>query len=466
MMWDPWDNWNVTLRYPTDTTPQSTDFNQGATDALQSDNPSLRSRIYNLMTQCNDYQGFSQGDPSQRPPQCQEALEDIHNNIHNDIGGSQSGHQGHMAIIPVASYDPAFWMHHMNVDRMFALWQSLYPNSYTVNSHTAQASFAVAANTQVNGDTFLAPFHAGTNGQPHTTNSVRDTNTFKYTYPELTSGDTSPSGMMAKINALYGSGAAPASKRSVNNPYKPKYGVQERALASEATSAVGAVMSGLAQVVPSGVSPVSPATPLSTGSSLRPSNSSSYTGNPNWQLPPNLADQLTPTKRAPIDYSCRVTIQPYNLGGTSRIYVFLGTPASENPDTWAKDSHCVGWSGTFASPGMQTNTLTAATIPLTSALLKQQANGAIAGIGLNQTMPLLQKQLTWRVAGPNGVIPNDQAPGLTVGVHTANVKPAKSNNDFPQWGSWQVQHEATHGKAGGIQSGMPGDWHNLCEPTQ
>ena len=458
MLWDPWDNWNVTLRYPFDTTPTSGDFNQGATDAMQSDNPSLRSRIYNLMTQCNDYAGFGQGDAAQRPPQCPESLEDIHNNIHNDIGGPNQGRQGHMAIIPVASYDPAFWLHHTNVDRMFALWQGIYPDSYTVSGHSAQATFSIAANTQMDDNTFLAPFHSGPNGEPHTSTSVRDTNQLRYTYPEFTSGDTSPDGIRAKVNSLYGNGAAPAARRSLNNPYAPANA--KRQAQSDASSTLG----GLRPT--GGVTPVSPSVPLSTGGGLRPSNSSTTTtpsGNPNWELPPNLAEQLTPTKRAPIDYTCRITIQPYNLGGTARVYIFLGSPASENPESWAKDKNMIGWQGTFAMPGMKSSSLSQSTIPLTAALLKQQANGALPGIGLNQTMPLLQKQLQWRVAGPNGAIPNDQVPGLTVGVHTANVQPAKSNGDFPKWGQWTQHNEITHGKPGGIQAGMESDWHGQCE---
>lgn len=39
------------------------------------------------------------------------SLEYIHNNIHNWIGGFD-GYVGHMADVPVAAFDPIFYMHH------------------------------------------------------------------------------------------------------------------------------------------------------------------------------------------------------------------------------------------------------------------------------------------------------------------------------------------------------------------
>jgi tyrosinase len=40
-----------------------------------------------------------------------------HNVIHNWIGGD-------MGIVPFAGYDPMFWIHHCNIDRIWAIWQT------------------------------------------------------------------------------------------------------------------------------------------------------------------------------------------------------------------------------------------------------------------------------------------------------------------------------------------------------
>ena len=53
------------------------------------------------------------------------SLEGIHDTIHVDVGG-----RGHMGDPAVAAFDPIFWLHHCNVDRLLALWQMAYPDVY------------------------------------------------------------------------------------------------------------------------------------------------------------------------------------------------------------------------------------------------------------------------------------------------------------------------------------------------
>lgn len=48
------------------------------------------------------------------------ALEGIHNSGHVWVGGS-------MASIPTAPADPVFWMHHCEIDRIWAKWQADHP---------------------------------------------------------------------------------------------------------------------------------------------------------------------------------------------------------------------------------------------------------------------------------------------------------------------------------------------------
>ncbi|KAF4461201.1 hypothetical protein FALBO_12005 [Fusarium albosuccineum] len=64
------------------------------------------------------------------------SLEYIHNNVHNLTGGSNyqppgkgdiGGYGlGHMSDVPVAAFDPVFWLHHCNIDRLLAMWQALH----------------------------------------------------------------------------------------------------------------------------------------------------------------------------------------------------------------------------------------------------------------------------------------------------------------------------------------------------
>jgi tyrosinase len=49
------------------------------------------------------------------------ALENPHNGLHGFMGGT-------MGIINYAAYDPIFWAHHANVDRLFSEWQAAHPS--------------------------------------------------------------------------------------------------------------------------------------------------------------------------------------------------------------------------------------------------------------------------------------------------------------------------------------------------
>lgn len=48
------------------------------------------------------------------------ALEGVHNSGHVWVGGSMGG-------IPTAPCDPVFWMHHAEIDRLWAQWQAAHP---------------------------------------------------------------------------------------------------------------------------------------------------------------------------------------------------------------------------------------------------------------------------------------------------------------------------------------------------
>lgn len=114
------------------------------------------------------------------------SFESPHNNVHNSVGCSN----GTMYDLNWSAFDPAFMLHHTNVDRLIALWQAIYPNSsiFDVVDY-ASALYGLAAGN-VSADTPLKPFHVpagsfdGVDGF-HTSRSVRDIAVLGYTYPEL-----------------------------------------------------------------------------------------------------------------------------------------------------------------------------------------------------------------------------------------------------------------------------------------
>lgn len=46
-----------------------------------------------------------------------------------------------MTYLDYSAFDPIFWLHHAMVDRCFALWQVLYPDSYVEPMAAVEQTF-------------------------------------------------------------------------------------------------------------------------------------------------------------------------------------------------------------------------------------------------------------------------------------------------------------------------------------
>ena len=138
---------------------------------------------------------------------------------------------GHMTEIDYAAFDPVFWLHHWyvsipvyflhlhllvltsltrsNVDRLFAIWQALNPQSYTINKQTPDGTFVITANSIETAMTPLAPFNDASGTKYWTSEGVRSTETFNYAYPEtqrwkFSSNDDYANSVMSAVQQLYG----------------------------------------------------------------------------------------------------------------------------------------------------------------------------------------------------------------------------------------------------------------------
>ncbi|KAF7341393.1 Di-copper centre-containing protein [Mycena venus] len=138
-------------------------------------NYTLGAAVYRLLSldYITSYRQFASAryEPAQNPRDAL-SLEGIHNNMHMWIGGKW-GHMGHIAV---AALDPVFWMHHANIDRIFAIYQALYPSkrlSWWVKDET----------TDTDKDKNEKPLD--TEGTMYDSNGVRHIVDLGYTYPEL-----------------------------------------------------------------------------------------------------------------------------------------------------------------------------------------------------------------------------------------------------------------------------------------
>ncbi|KAH7013796.1 hypothetical protein EDB80DRAFT_749421 [Ilyonectria destructans] len=119
------------------------------------------------------------------------SLEYIHNNVHNLTGGSafKTG-VGHMSDVPVAAFDPIFWLHHCQIDRLLAIWQSLYWDLWFDQEEPPANPGAEYPNVEDDKPTdFLQPFHNKTDGNPEkdvwTAELCRNWTDLNYHYDDL-----------------------------------------------------------------------------------------------------------------------------------------------------------------------------------------------------------------------------------------------------------------------------------------
>jgi tyrosinase len=89
----------------------------------------------------------------------QSQINGVHGSVHVRTGGD-------MGSVPTASYDPIFFLHHANVDRLWAQWQAAHPGALPAD----EATFA------------LAPFNRPFSTQWQTGADVESTDTLGYRY--------------------------------------------------------------------------------------------------------------------------------------------------------------------------------------------------------------------------------------------------------------------------------------------
>lgn len=115
-------SWEETVRWPKNSTTSESQ-NDLISKARELDNrdssrtdssSNLRETLFGLLVSYSSYGPFSNTRwEKENPGQFAGkygSLESIHDTIHEKVGGR--GPPGHMARVPYAAFDPAFWLHH------------------------------------------------------------------------------------------------------------------------------------------------------------------------------------------------------------------------------------------------------------------------------------------------------------------------------------------------------------------
>jgi tyrosinase len=195
-----------TRRQPPDSTLSSS--NNAAVDAaMNRDYSSRRAATYALFSipDFSDFSGTMRN--VNGSPNSWNSVESVHNGVHVNAGGQW----GHMTAVAYSAFDPIFWMHHCQIDRLIAMYQAVHPGRL-MSPRLASGNFArqVSGNDTDDINTPLAPFRHP-NGNYFTSNDVSYADSiwnFGYQYTEVpVSYKGNPSGLSAfttsQVNALY-----------------------------------------------------------------------------------------------------------------------------------------------------------------------------------------------------------------------------------------------------------------------
>ncbi|TLS24934.1 hypothetical protein PpBr36_08557 [Pyricularia pennisetigena] len=356
-----------TKRAPQDNGSENID---GINAELERYGGTLRSQVYNVFSQTIT---FEQMATDSFPG---SSFESPHNTVHNIAGSG-----GHLMWLDWSAFDPAFALHHCNVDRLVALWQTINHETTVFNgSVRTNGQFATAPGS-FTADSPLKPFYASTRpGDFHTTRTVADITRLGYTYPEL----LPPAGeavatredlgrlVSSRVNALYGSGVVVA--QSEDAPTGTSRSVRRRRSDAGGADGIGI-----------------PDRKMRNG---RARNKDRTGARRDYQL-------LVKATRELLELPCR-------------IHVFVG----DQP---------VGQVSLMASP---TSGLSFTVLPLAEVL----AERGIDDWSEYAVLPMLEKELKVEVRKYDGTkISARSVPGLDLEVQSRTYTPKKNNYEFPKF---------------------------------
>ena len=127
------------MRFPTSWSEDATPQDNLLRPILDNNRVSFQDRLYNLFTNYNNFTQFSNEAWYGPNVANADSLESIHDAIH-----SITGSNGHMTYLDYSAYDPLFWLHHVQLDRIFAMWQAIYNNSYVEPMEAIEQTFTIA----------------------------------------------------------------------------------------------------------------------------------------------------------------------------------------------------------------------------------------------------------------------------------------------------------------------------------
>ncbi|KAH9989736.1 tyrosinase [Russula compacta] len=173
----PYMSWPTTIRRPDKPHSQNATTNvNGLIEELEVMQEHIIINTRNLLFLVDTWPAFSNHTPG-HGCSLSSSLEAIHDGIHSWVGG-------HMFDPAYAGFDPIFYLHHANVDRLLSLWAAIHPGVWVTDSTAERGTFTIPANHAIDVNTDLTPFWKS-QAAFWTSTEINATQTLGYTYPEF-----------------------------------------------------------------------------------------------------------------------------------------------------------------------------------------------------------------------------------------------------------------------------------------
>ncbi|UPL00492.1 hypothetical protein LCI18_011426 [Fusarium solani-melongenae] len=369
----------------------------------------FKNQTFQILTAVKDFDQFTcQAWRPKELPYAYNSVEGMHNNIHNYTGTNNTvlfdentKRLGSMTDVQASSFDPVFWLHHVNCDRLTALWQALNPNCIINEWPSLNDRFVAKEGTNEGGTSNLEPWHkssAHTMEDYYVANDTKElSSTFLggYYYPETPLEYFRDPEQMKKYTT-----------RKIYELYAP----------------------------PNLLPP-----PLREGKGFKGIQ------------PPVEANPGETTRQ----WQVFLRVKNFALTGTWAIHVFLGQLPDATED-WFLSENRVGTVTMLSNRSKQhcancvkqdaSGILVTGTVSLNEALEER-------GIDVEDkdaVIAYLKKELSWRAVKDTVNVPLTHDLSLTVGVSAQDVSIPHSPGQMPQWGESHVYPEITEGKDCGL----------------
>ncbi|KAG9229730.1 common central domain of tyrosinase-domain-containing protein [Amylocarpus encephaloides] len=140
----------------------------------------LKKNTYDIFEKVTDYNTMSNGGTQGL------SFEYVHNLVHVAVGGGFMGViLGHMTAVSYSAFDPIFWLHHTNVDRLLAMWEAVNPDSFLVAENDGTGSFTHPIGVPDTPSDPLTPFTTADGTTAYTSTISRHLKEFGHSYPEI-----------------------------------------------------------------------------------------------------------------------------------------------------------------------------------------------------------------------------------------------------------------------------------------